>query len=125
MNLWAFKSLLFGYFTKGSDYFLTEFEAMVLLMVTCGISDFCDTKGLFEVSPQQRITYTHRPMQIRVGTWRCKNSDGGSVLPTIPPSRCSSSLPSRRSRMLTILNRIQLPTQHCMPTQYTATNTTC
>ena len=66
MNLWAFKSLLFGYFTEGSDYFLTEFEAMVLLMVRYGISAFRDTKGsarrpgLFEVSPKQRITYTHQ-----------------------------------------------------------------
>ena len=80
--------MLFGYFTEGSDYFLTEFEAVVLLVVSYGISDFCDTKGsarrpgLFEVSLKQRITYTHRPMQIRVGTWKCKNSVGGSILPT-------------------------------------------
>ena len=90
MNLWAFKPLLFGYFTEGSDYFLTEFEAMVLLLVRYGITDFCDTKGLarqpglFEVSPKQRITYTHRPMQIRMGTWKCKNGVGGSILPTFP-----------------------------------------
>ena len=124
MNLWAFKPLLFGYFTEGSDYFLTEFEAMVLLLVRYGISDFCDTKGLarqpglFEVSPKQRITYTHRPCK---SEWEPGSVRTVSEEAFFPPSRCSS-LPSRRNRMVTILNRIQLPTQNCMPTQYTANN---